>query len=327
VGDSYQLSGVVKDAAGSEVSGAELAWSSSNTSLATITSSGVVSALAKGTVKFTATSGSASDDSQVTVAEESDGGTGGGGGGGGDGTPIFSDDFESGDRTHTENGMKWSGAKGGNGGVSMPGGFGRNESQYSLRFRYGATDSGTDSFAEQSFRGLDTSEMWVEYWLFIPANFKHRHDLPGNNKLMQLNYTGSKSQILTLEYQRQSDTSSSMRRFLSTSKHLDGTKNWPTTDRNTPDFIGPNGHIKPGQWSQIRVHYKASSGADIYDGRAEIFVNGTLVHGLDWAFWDPTYKGQINGGYLMGWANSGFDEQTEFFIDDFKVWTSNPGWK
>ncbi len=32
------------------------------------------------------------------------------------------------------------------------------------------------------------------------------------------------------------------------------------------------------------------------------------------------------GGDLFGWANAGFDQDTSIYIDDFKLYTSNPGW-
>ncbi len=210
----------------------------------------------------------------------------------------------------------------------MRAGFGHDGSSYALRFRYQGTASGTDSFAEQNFGLPDSGEIWLEYWLYVPSNFAHRSDAPMNNKFMQLNYNGSRSQILTVEYERQSSNSSYMRRFLSTSEHADGSSNWPVGDRNTSDFIGPNARIKPGpsgpksEFTTRRVRARTS-----VTGRAEVFVNGQLVHALDWGFWDRTFSGHVNGGYLLGWSDSGFDQQTDFFIDDFKVWTQNPNWQ
>ena len=31
-------------------------------------------------------------------------------------------------------------------------------------------------------------------------------------------------------------------------------------------------------------------------------------------------------GYLMGWSNSGYSEATNIYIDDFKLYDTNPGW-
>jgi hypothetical protein len=34
----------------------------------------------------------------------------------------------------------------------------------------------------------------------------------------------------------------------------------------------------------------------------------------------------LRKGYLMGWANSGFTETTDFFIDDITFYRKSPGW-
>ena len=69
-----------------------------------------------------------------------------------------------------------------------------------------------------------------------------------------------------------------------------------------------------------------TSACEVVDGRFEIWVNGVSVNSLDWPVWDDTYSGQINGGYILGWANSGFADLTTFYIDDFKVYNQDPGW-
>lgn len=40
--------------------------------------------------------------------------------------------------------------------------------------------------------------------------------------------------------------------------------------------------------------------------------------GHDALYWDA--------GFLMGYSNSGYDEQTDFFIDDLKMFANDPGW-
>ena len=34
----------------------------------------------------------------------------------------------------------------------------------------------------------------------------------------------------------------------------------------------------------------------------------------------------LNQGYLLGWANSGFDKDTHIFIDDVRFYDTDPGW-
>ncbi|GIT52549.1 MAG: hypothetical protein Ct9H300mP15_27620 [Gemmatimonadota bacterium] len=68
LGDTTQLSATVKDQNGATMSGASVTWSSSSASVATVSSSGLVTAVANGTATITATSGSASGTAAVTVA-------------------------------------------------------------------------------------------------------------------------------------------------------------------------------------------------------------------------------------------------------------------
>jgi uncharacterized protein YjdB len=67
VGATVQLSAVTRDAGGNVLTGRAISWSSSNTSVATVSSSGLVSALAAGLATITATSGTANGTSALTV--------------------------------------------------------------------------------------------------------------------------------------------------------------------------------------------------------------------------------------------------------------------
>ena len=67
VGDTATLAATVKDAGGTTMSGATVTWVSSDTTVATVSSAGLVTAVANGTATITATSGSASATTAVTV--------------------------------------------------------------------------------------------------------------------------------------------------------------------------------------------------------------------------------------------------------------------
>src|SRR6266511_327269 len=68
VGQTVQLTGTPKDASGNALSGRVVTWGSSNNSIATVTSSGLVSGVAAGSATITATSEGQSGASAVTVA-------------------------------------------------------------------------------------------------------------------------------------------------------------------------------------------------------------------------------------------------------------------
>lgn len=68
VGGTQQLTATLRDASGNVLSGRTIAWTSSNTGVATVSSSGLVSALTAGSATITATSESRSGTAAVTVA-------------------------------------------------------------------------------------------------------------------------------------------------------------------------------------------------------------------------------------------------------------------
>lgn len=67
VGQTQQFTAVAKDAAGNTISGVTFTWSSSNTSIATVDSSGVAAAVAQGTATITASAGGKSGTATFTV--------------------------------------------------------------------------------------------------------------------------------------------------------------------------------------------------------------------------------------------------------------------
>jgi hypothetical protein len=68
LGGTRQLTATAKDQYGAAMSGYSFSWSSSNTAVATVSSSGVVSAVSAGSATITATSGAKSGSASVTVS-------------------------------------------------------------------------------------------------------------------------------------------------------------------------------------------------------------------------------------------------------------------
>jgi len=68
-GDTLRLAAVATDANGHAVTGVEFAWGSSDTAVARVDASGLVTAVANGTATITATSGGVSGTAAVTVAQ------------------------------------------------------------------------------------------------------------------------------------------------------------------------------------------------------------------------------------------------------------------
>ncbi len=68
-GSTHQLSGTALDAYGNPVAGAPISWSSSDTRVATVSTSGLVTAVGNGTVTITATAGSVVGSASLTVSQ------------------------------------------------------------------------------------------------------------------------------------------------------------------------------------------------------------------------------------------------------------------
>ena len=69
LGESVQLSAEVSDQNGTTISGASVSWSSSASGIATVSGTGLVTAVANGTATITATAGSVSGSSTITVEQ------------------------------------------------------------------------------------------------------------------------------------------------------------------------------------------------------------------------------------------------------------------
>ena len=69
LGETVQLTASARDASGNTISGKTFTWSSSGMGIATVSSSGLVTAVANGSVTITATSGNASGTGTVTVEQ------------------------------------------------------------------------------------------------------------------------------------------------------------------------------------------------------------------------------------------------------------------
>jgi hypothetical protein len=248
------------------------------------------------------------------------------------GTPFFQDNFDAGTRL-SANGFTW----GASTAVTVS-----TERAYSgthaLRSNYSAAAVGRDGNSEQRFNlGRYVSELSIDYMLYVPANFNHRVEAPDNNKFIMLwrDQYGSQNGTWQIgwEYTRNGDTLSNGR-FMSSRWDFDWVTDggaWPSPYpvRSMP-MMGTSGPIRAGQWNRVQIHVKAASSRTAEDGQSHLWVNGTLIHsytkGRFHNFNAAVTEAQLRNGYFMGWANSGFTEQTTFFIDDVKFYQGNPGW-
>lgn len=250
--------------------------------------------------------------------------------GGAEVTPWFEDSFESGDmsrqQTREDTSWRWT--------TGIVTSAAAHSGSHSIEVPFGPPDhSSPHRYIRFSF-GKPLYEVWAEYWILYPANYVHRNSSPNNNKFFQFNNNGSGDgrNMLTVESSRQSDGTSALRRFLSETQHPNGSNNWPTSTDGVSNFIGDGEQfaIQLGVWTKIGIYYRAGSDGVQNDGRAEVWVNDELFNGLDWPMWQPSGGGApggvVNGGYMLGSDNAGYDDTTLIRIDDFKIYDANPKW-
>lgn len=238
--------------------------------------------------------------------------------------PFFTDGFEGGVR-NDGNGFTWTSTTSRVSVQTAPDSSG----DYALRFRFGPDASGGDSSAEQRFNlGRDLTEIWLDYFVWIPSNYQHRNELTGgdNNKFFRLwgdDYNSvmkvGASTMPTAAVGATNDESNLTNEF-----------NRGAGMGQFGPSVAFGGAANLGAWNRIRLHYRRISAEGVADGLAEIWVNSTQIvsttidQGWDAAtnFW--------NQGYFFGWSNSGYLAETDFYIRGgdlgLKIYDSDPGW-
>lgn len=245
---------------------------------------------------------------------------------------LFSDNFESDVLKTSGDGFKWSspvytsiiGPTSSVATNSFAKSSGTDDNSNSLEFVYKATDEATDSWSEQRFSlGGYYKDIWVSYDFFVPTNYYHRTTSGSNNNkgflmMWSDDYSKPTGPKIGPEFWPNADGSSKASIRLSGvgfDKHF-----WAAC----PSVIKLSDR---GQWIKIVAHYKYASEANndgiaqiwkIYkDGARELACNIT-----DGAWYYPTAPG-FNNGYILGWSNSGFNEETKFRVDNFEVSTDS----
>lgn len=240
----------------------------------------------------------------------------------GDAVALFTDGFESGDLRKTGNGFRWGSAT--RTGVASNKG---SEGSHSLRFDYPAAAAGQDSWSEQRFVIAESgstapNEVWVEFNLYVPDNWTMRSgESPENHKLFAIwaeDYSSSGSTQMVFEW----DQSGSRIRALMMTGTGDAA-NKAEYKTGAPVLTTS----MRGTWVRFRFHLKIASSANAYDGVAQVWRDNTLLYEATNLGW--YYSGANNyfrNGYLLGWSNGGYSQLTQYYLDQFNIYTSNPGW-
>ncbi len=200
------------------------------------------------------------------------------------------------------------------------------ESEYALRFFYPAETS----WSEQRFDfGAAHPEVWIRFQTRVPINFKHRNNEQGGiNKFFALwmgKYLSGEGPTVVWSFWPfpEDDGSSSLQ---VTYKKTGG-----AGTRYTQGFEFIRYPDDQGQWMEIVLHVKAATSDQLDDGVIELYRRwaGQKKFVQYHAIYDAPISaapGEPQGwsaGYLMGWSNPQYSEDTDWLLDNFTVSTTS----
>ena len=231
---------------------------------------------------------------------------------------FFQDNFESGNLSYSESDTHWGGSSHGPEDLVEVSNDRAHSGSYSLKFHYEGGPSGDDAWAEQRFVfGNNKTNFYIRFYIYFPSNFTVRNDSPNNNKAIVVwgdNYSSKGAQ--GQEFTANAFVPKAHKVWVGGGWELSCDGGFGNIE--SIDGIGhwSMSNLTLRQWICFEYHFKADSGSG--DGAMEFWVDGVKQYGgtnLTWigATCSPSY---FNAGYLLGWANSGYAEDTDIFIDD-----------
>ena len=225
---------------------------------------------------------------------------------------FFTDGFETNNLSHSENGFRWTDSVSGQVNSVNP-----KSGSSSYEFLYTGGPDGEDSWSELRFSlGGYYPDLWVSYDLYIPDNYYHRsQSSSANNKGHLYLWTGSYGNPDGIGL---------------------GPNLWPNGSggSNASMYVWGSGHDEhywgacsniieasdQGKWLHIVIHYKYATASN-NDGVARIWKiyedgSGKIPCNITDGRWYAAGASGFDTGYILGWANSGFDTDTRFYLDN-----------
>ncbi len=226
---------------------------------------------------------------------------------------LFFDDFETGDLSRTENEVLYRGSTSTE--VSLEN---KKEGTYSLKFLFKSGSSGEDAFSEQRMSYPNTGELWIKYDLYIPTNYSHRQEISASNNKFLAIYKNEYS-LPGFQVNWSLSPNGNGGSNLSLHRYRNGTEQSTISPSGGigDDFITADDH---GKWVSITARVKAPSSENTTDGAMQMWKDDVLVcdeTALD--MFGGNGENFMNKLYLLGWSNSGFAENTIFYIDNLSL--------
>lgn len=193
---------------------------------------------------------------------------------------------------------------------------------HALRFRYAAGNAG-QSELRFTLGSHEEPDVWLRWDLRVPIN--HLHESVGggadNNKILRLWHTDYSGPGAKVGMEFREDGSGGSVFYLNAADNGTGSAQISV---NQPFAVVPDDR---GRWMRLIFHAMCETSAGASDGVIQCWRKWedeggyTLVHeetGLGLVRGDGTVAG-FNVGYLMGYANSGYNSDTEWLLDNFTI--------
>jgi hypothetical protein len=218
-----------------------------------------------------------------------------------------------------------------------------------LKFSYGTwqelrfhlTSSLSENRTESGSSNVAYPEIWMRYQIRVPENYFHALNDKGepagqNNKgwvtLWKHNYKDAlvmtRFEWWPVDVSNELAGGSAASGIHKSGGGHDMNPGFVSSDRQIPGSYKAWA-IKPsdrGEWIDYVFHFKVASGPKASDGLMEVYKDGELAIGwynkpIRPTDGNPEHAG-FDRGYIMGYHNSGYAEQTTFYIDNFKIGTT-----
>jgi hypothetical protein len=224
-------------------------------------------------------------------------------------TYIFQDGFETGNLSHTENGMSWFGSV-----ATAVSTAQKLTGNYSLAFNYAGVAAGQDSWAEQRIDlGAQHTELWIQYDLFIPSNYDHRNESPGNNKFIAIYRDPYQTPGFQVNLSTEPNGSGGSHMYIH--YYRNGTELSPIFAKS--DFITS---ADEGQWMNLIMRFKVPTSSSSNDGVIEVWKNGTPSFSVtNMSSFGGSGQNYMDEAYILGWSSAGFSQTTVFYVDNFII--------
>lgn len=233
-------------------------------------------------------------------------------------TPLFADSFDTGTRAAKQNGAGWKQT-----GASRIATAQAYDGTHAMEFTYPATPLGAGFREEERFEVPQLRDVWIRFFFYLPGNFVHRASSPSNNKFLRLwgddpNY-GNNNPKVGLSFDHVSGRSDLYIQWGDGTRTINGQEGNPAWC-----WLDAFSASRRGQWHEFLAHAKLSSAAGVADGVFECWMFGEHKTTGPTVLWGSNADNYFATGYMMGHSNSGYDVTTTFYIDRFRVYTSDP---